>query len=162
MYNVKRSALDEQPAQLGQKRAEGLVVEMLDQVGGDGLVERSVGERQRPHVGEHELQLRKERARPRDRARLGVDADHVAAETGEEVRHRAGRTAEVDDAVAGARLDELLDGGEPELGPRRPLEIRGRHAIHELVVVLGGRSAEREPAHPVTHGWRRWCRVVTG
>ena len=80
---------------------------------------------------------------PRLAATFGVDADGLAAEPGEEVRDRARGGTQIEHPVARLRVDERPDGLEPQLGPRRPLEIRGRHRVHEPLVVLGRGPAER-------------------
>ena len=124
-----------------------LVVEMLDEVGRDRLVERGVLERQPRDVRELEPEAGEEPASLLDRERLQVDPDGLATQAGQEVRDRPGRGAEVEHPLAGMRVDERLHGFEPKLGPGRPLQVRGRHRVHELLVVFGRGTAECWQAH---------------
>ncbi len=147
----ERPLRDEHADALAEHALKGHVPEVLDEIGRDRLLERPVGKGKLPHVGDLEAKRRKERPRRRDRARLRVYADGVACVRRQEVRHRPCRAPEIEHALAGCRLDEVTHGRQAKPRPRRLVEVRRRHRVHEPVVVLDRRPAEEpEPHVPCT------------
>lgn len=149
-----RPAGDENTGDLREHRRERLVLEMLDEVGCNGLAERRVRERKRRHVRHLEPKRRKERRCERDGPLLRVDSRWLAAERREEVRHRPARRPEVQHAIARGRFDEVANGRQPKLRPWRLVEVGPRHRGHEVVVVDGGRAADKPEPH-VAGVWSR-------
>ena len=118
---------------------------MLDEIGGDRLVERCVRKGEVGDVRNLEREPGKERAGGVDRERLGVNANRLATERREEVRDGSCGAAEVEDAVPRPGSHELAHRREPQPCPRRLLEIRTRHRLDERAVVLARRASEGEP-----------------
>ena len=74
----ERPARDEHAAQLRAHGEEDVVADVLDEVGGDGLVEARGVERKLGRVGDLERALGEELARLRDRELLEVDPNGAA------------------------------------------------------------------------------------
>ena len=143
----ERPPRDEHADALTEHAIEGHVPDVLDEIGRHRLVERPVGKGKLRHVGDFEAKRRKERPRRGDRARLRVHADGVARVRRKEVRHGPCRAPEVEHSLSGCRLDEVTHRRKAEPRPRRLVEVRRRHRVHEPIVVLGRRPAEEPESH---------------
>ena len=141
------SGRNQDPADLVEHLLERRVSHVLDEVGGDGLLEGTGPEWKSRDVGDLEPQPREEPRRDLDRAWLRVDADDVCAERRQVVRHRASRRPQVEDPVARSRFHQIADRCKPKARPGRLAEVRGRHVGHERVVVLRRRAAEQAEPH---------------
>jgi hypothetical protein len=150
----ERPAGDEDAPHLRQHPPERLVLQVLDDVGGDGLVERRAGEGKHGDVGDLEPQPRKERGGRLDSAWLRVHPDDVCAEGRQIVRRRAARRPEVENPVPRSRLHKITDRCKPKPRPGRLAQVRGRHIRDERVVVLGRRAADHAEPHRALTGNR--------
>lgn len=146
---------DEDTEDLGEHPGEVGVLQMLDEVGGDGLVERLVREGQGGGVGELERERREDPGRDLHRPRLRVDADCPAAERRKEVRHRAACRADVQHALTRLWSKQVAHCRKPKARPGRLLEIDARHARHERRVVRLRRAADPGEPHELVTRSRR-------
>jgi len=151
----ERAAGNQHTKDLGEHARKVDVDEVLDEVGGNGLVEGLVGERERSDVRELEPE-RGERPRRRlHRLGLGVEADCPAAERRQIVRHRPACRAEIEHPLARLWAKKIPHCRKPKARPGRLVEVDARHARHERSVVRRRRAADPGEPHGLVTSSRR-------